>query len=244
MAAALARPLPRPSLTREQAREVCRCPRGSPLPPLPSPIKERLADGTNVNLARVHAVVGTGSANPLPRLRQKAEILRLRLGLASYKVRTGQEAVPLAELRPLPLSPAGRRTVRVQSPAPSHTTAAAAAADENHAKNKERDEDEGEDEDNDDDDSQSQILPQSQQSASTHVSASTTCDFDASVTIAATPPPPNEHDMKQQLQQQKGDGEQQAETGQRGEVQEQGTRGELTGGAATGLLSLAMASMS
>lgn len=189
-------------------------------------------------MARVHAVVGTGSANPLPRLRQKAEILRLRLGLASYKVRTGQEAVPLAELRRLPLSPAGRRTVRVQSPAPSHT-----AADENHAKNKERDDDEGEDEDNDDDDSQSQILPQSQQSASTHVSASTTCDFDASVTIAATPPPPNEHDMKQQLQQQ-GEGEQKAHTEGRKEVQEQDTKGELTGGAATGLLSLAMASMS
>ncbi|GJN69113.1 hypothetical protein PLICBS_003159 [Purpureocillium lilacinum] len=193
VAAALARPLPRPSLTREQARE-------------------------------------------------KAEILRLRLGLASYKVRTGQEAVPLAELRRLPLSPAGRRTVRVQSPAPSHTTAAA-AADENHAKNKERDEGEGEDEDNDDDDSQSQILPQSQQSASTHVSASTTCDFDASVTIAATPPPPNEHDMKQQLQQQ-GEGEQKTHTEGRKEVQEQDTKGELTCGAATGLLSLAMASMS
>lgn len=35
---------------------------------------------------------------------QKAEILRLRLGLASYKVRTGQTSVPLADLvvKPLP----------------------------------------------------------------------------------------------------------------------------------------------
>ncbi|ORY70068.1 uncharacterized protein BCR38DRAFT_99006 [Pseudomassariella vexata] len=38
--------------------------------------------------------------------RQKADILRLRLGLASYKLRTGQEDVPLERLqrRPLPAS--------------------------------------------------------------------------------------------------------------------------------------------
>ncbi|PNY29594.1 Uncharacterized protein TCAP_00491 [Tolypocladium capitatum] len=50
--------------------------------------------------------------------REKAEILRLRLGLASYKLRTGQTAVPLADLqpRPLPPPPGPRRTVRVQSP--------------------------------------------------------------------------------------------------------------------------------
>lgn len=44
---------------------------------------------------------------------QKAEILRLRLGLAGYKVRTGQTTVPLDELvrKPLPgigASAAGR----------------------------------------------------------------------------------------------------------------------------------------
>jgi hypothetical protein len=35
---------------------------------------------------------------------QKAEILRLRLGLASYKFRTGQTTIPLADLqrRPIP----------------------------------------------------------------------------------------------------------------------------------------------
>ncbi|KND87969.1 hypothetical protein TOPH_07399 [Tolypocladium ophioglossoides CBS 100239] len=50
--------------------------------------------------------------------REKAEILRLRLGLASYKLRTGQTAVPLADLQPRPLPPAPGpcRTVRVQSP--------------------------------------------------------------------------------------------------------------------------------
>ncbi|OAQ70089.1 whi5 like domain-containing protein [Pochonia chlamydosporia 170] len=45
--------------------------------------------------------------------REKAEILRLRLGLASYKVRTGQTTVPLADLQRKPLP---RKTVRVQSP--------------------------------------------------------------------------------------------------------------------------------
>ena len=32
---------------------------------------------------------------------QKAQILRLRLGLANYKLRTGQTDVPLAELKPV-----------------------------------------------------------------------------------------------------------------------------------------------
>lgn len=42
---------------------------------------------------------------------QKAEILRLRLGLAGYKLRTGQTSVPLSELqrKPLPPSTATRR---------------------------------------------------------------------------------------------------------------------------------------
>ncbi|KAG5950604.1 hypothetical protein E4U53_004768 [Claviceps sorghi] len=45
--------------------------------------------------------------------REKAEILRLRLGLASYKLRTGQTGVPLADLQHKPLPP--RPCVRVQS---------------------------------------------------------------------------------------------------------------------------------
>ncbi|KAL7911050.1 hypothetical protein GGI35DRAFT_492518 [Trichoderma velutinum] len=36
---------------------------------------------------------------------QKAEILRLRLGLAGYKLRTGQTSVPLSELKRKPLPP-------------------------------------------------------------------------------------------------------------------------------------------
>ncbi|KAG6006662.1 hypothetical protein E4U21_006807 [Claviceps maximensis] len=46
--------------------------------------------------------------------REKAEILRLRLGLASYKLRTGQTGVPLADLQQKPLPP--RTSIRVQSP--------------------------------------------------------------------------------------------------------------------------------
>ncbi|KYK60205.1 hypothetical protein DCS_01341 [Drechmeria coniospora] len=57
--------------------------------------------------------------------REKAEILRLRLGLASYKVRTGQVAVPLADLLPRPL-PSPRPAVRLQSP--SATSAGEARA--------------------------------------------------------------------------------------------------------------------
>ncbi|KAG6041355.1 hypothetical protein E4U41_004765 [Claviceps citrina] len=44
--------------------------------------------------------------------REKAEILRLRLGLASYKLRTGQTGVPLADLQRKPLPP--RSPVRGQ----------------------------------------------------------------------------------------------------------------------------------
>ncbi|GAO13167.1 hypothetical protein UVI_02025230 [Ustilaginoidea virens] len=48
----------------------------------------------------------------------KAEILRLRLTLANYKLRTGQTAIPLADLQRKPLPP--RRVVRVQPPSGSH----------------------------------------------------------------------------------------------------------------------------
>ncbi|KAH9883896.1 hypothetical protein F4778DRAFT_764895, partial [Xylariomycetidae sp. FL2044] len=44
--------------------------------------------------------------------REKAEILRLRLGLASYKVRTGQADKPFAEVRRLPGQPAQGRLSR------------------------------------------------------------------------------------------------------------------------------------
>ncbi|KAG6068256.1 hypothetical protein E4U32_001331 [Claviceps aff. humidiphila group G2b] len=47
--------------------------------------------------------------------REKAEILRLRLGLASYKLRTGQTNVPLADLQHKPLPPLS--SIRAQSAA-------------------------------------------------------------------------------------------------------------------------------
>ncbi|UNI13999.1 hypothetical protein JDV02_000683 [Purpureocillium takamizusanense] len=195
-----------------------------------------------------HAVV-TAFVRPRPSLtreqaREKAEILRLRLGLASYKVRTGQVAVPLANLRRLPLPAAGRRTVRVQSPAPPSTTASPAAENNNNNNfNRECDVEEGDD---DDDESQSQTLPQSQQSAATHVSASTNSEFDASMTIAATPPRQSQRDAEQEQQEGGGDGERGAENKDKDEagVEGEGTRNDVGGNAATGLLSLAMASMS
>ncbi|KAH6998846.1 hypothetical protein BKA56DRAFT_725208 [Ilyonectria sp. MPI-CAGE-AT-0026] len=49
-------------------------------------------------------------------VREKAEILRLRLSLANYKVRTGQTSVPLADLQRRPMPRPGPRVVRVQSP--------------------------------------------------------------------------------------------------------------------------------
>ncbi|CAM1505256.1 Fc.00g108930.m01.CDS01 [Cosmosporella sp. VM-42] len=51
--------------------------------------------------------------------REKAEILRLRLSLANYKLRTGQTNIPLADLQPKPLPQrtlGADRVVRVQSP--------------------------------------------------------------------------------------------------------------------------------
>ncbi|KAK3313424.1 hypothetical protein B0H66DRAFT_536691 [Apodospora peruviana] len=67
----------------------------------------------NLYAAAAAAVAATNPAPPAPvrrtaltreEARQKAEILRLRLGLANYKVRTGQTDVPLERLqiRPLP----------------------------------------------------------------------------------------------------------------------------------------------
>ncbi|KAK0711628.1 hypothetical protein B0H67DRAFT_646983 [Lasiosphaeris hirsuta] len=50
--------------------------------------------------------------------REKAEIIRLRLGLANYKVRTGQTDVPLDQLqmRPIPRTDAGARSGRAVLP--------------------------------------------------------------------------------------------------------------------------------
>ncbi|KAK5989939.1 hypothetical protein PT974_08202 [Cladobotryum mycophilum] len=47
--------------------------------------------------------------------REKAEILRLRLGLASYKLRTGQTSIPLSQLQPKPLPRRPNTHVRSQS---------------------------------------------------------------------------------------------------------------------------------
>ncbi|KAL6866931.1 hypothetical protein J3F83DRAFT_94989 [Trichoderma novae-zelandiae] len=44
--------------------------------------------------------------------REKAEILRLRLGLAGYKLRTGQTSVPLSQLQRRPLPPSTNTTRR------------------------------------------------------------------------------------------------------------------------------------
>jgi len=74
----------------------------------------------------------TPDVSPAPRIltrdeaREKAEILRLRLGLAGYKVRTGQTSVPLANLvaKPLPRSTHARRRVQ-QDTLPTHKDDAA-----------------------------------------------------------------------------------------------------------------------
>ncbi|ATY60993.1 cyclin-dependent kinase [Cordyceps militaris] len=52
--------------------------------------------------------------------REKVEILRLRLGLASYKLRTGQVEVPLADLQPRPLPTTARPG---HAPDPSQSSA-------------------------------------------------------------------------------------------------------------------------
>lgn len=57
---------------------------------------------------------------------QKAQILRLRLGLANYKLRTGQADVPLERLqrRPVPVPAAAERAVREASVDSDATVAA------------------------------------------------------------------------------------------------------------------------
>ncbi|KAI2601902.1 hypothetical protein GGR54DRAFT_578662 [Hypoxylon sp. NC1633] len=61
--------------------------------------------------------------------RQRAETLRLRLGLASYKVRTGQTDVPLQQLKVKPLPGGYRRETREQLPLPPFRRAGSARED-------------------------------------------------------------------------------------------------------------------
>ncbi|KAM0482288.1 hypothetical protein ACHAPX_002804 [Trichoderma viride] len=64
--------------------------------------------------------------------REKAEILRLRLGLAGYKLRTGQTTIPLSELqrRPLPPSTTTRKRASTTTYAkPTNTHSRAQSAD-------------------------------------------------------------------------------------------------------------------
>ncbi|KAK1249864.1 hypothetical protein MKX08_009867 [Trichoderma sp. CBMAI-0020] len=64
--------------------------------------------------------------------REKAEILRLRLGLAGYKLRTGQTTIPLSELqrRPLPPSTITRKRASTTAHAkPTNTHSRAQSAD-------------------------------------------------------------------------------------------------------------------
>ncbi|KAI8671620.1 hypothetical protein NW754_006036 [Fusarium falciforme] len=77
-------------------------------------------DGAATTVARTST---SAPASPAPsrgtltrqQVRQRAETLRLRLSLANYKLRTGQTAVPLAELQRRPLLP---RAIHVRSPTP------------------------------------------------------------------------------------------------------------------------------
>ncbi len=85
------------ALTREQAREVCVF--GSSLWSFMRILKNRIHIHTyGCKSSREKDIVLI-----LSRLQQKAEILRLRLGLASYKLRTGQVSIPLADLQAKPL---------------------------------------------------------------------------------------------------------------------------------------------
>ncbi|KAI5465468.1 hypothetical protein BGZ63DRAFT_399931 [Mariannaea sp. PMI_226] len=103
--------------------------------------------------------------NPLTRqqAREKVEILRLRLSLANYKVRTGQTNVPLADLQPRPL-PRPVPQFRVHSPdapsgepehEPDQTDSQATEDEDDH-----RQAPSSEPEDNDDDAAES-IVPDS-----------------------------------------------------------------------------------
>ncbi|KAI0378751.1 hypothetical protein F5Y04DRAFT_261526 [Hypomontagnella monticulosa] len=61
--------------------------------------------------------------------RRSAETLRLRLGLASYKVRTGQTDVPLEQLKVKPLLPTARRGEPSLPPLPAPRNAGATVAE-------------------------------------------------------------------------------------------------------------------
>ncbi|KAM3530473.1 hypothetical protein NHJ13051_001306 [Beauveria bassiana] len=80
-------------------------------------------------------VVARPGALTREQAREKVEILRLRLGLASYKLRTGQVSVPLADLqaRPLPAA-AGIMASTAENTPESSQDAAAMRQDNNDEK--------------------------------------------------------------------------------------------------------------
>lgn len=65
--------------------------------------------------------------------RQKAEILRLRLGLARYKVRTGQTDVPLERLQRRPVLPAHSSSTTITTATTHTTTQSSPAAPQSHS---------------------------------------------------------------------------------------------------------------
>ncbi|CAJ2506867.1 Uu.00g080530.m01.CDS01 [Anthostomella pinea] len=102
-----------------------------------SPNESSMFDNSTANASQVTAITEPDAelaASPLPvpprrqrtltreDARQKAETLRLRLGLASYKVRTGQTDVPLERLQVKPIpgqQQAEPQLPRLPAPAPT-----------------------------------------------------------------------------------------------------------------------------
>ncbi|OAA50132.1 cyclin-dependent kinase [Beauveria brongniartii RCEF 3172] len=77
-------------------------------------------------------VVARPGALTREQAREKVEILRLRLGLASYKLRTGQVSVPLADLqaRPLPVAAGVVAPTAENTPESSQNAAATRQVDD------------------------------------------------------------------------------------------------------------------
>ncbi|KAL6870080.1 hypothetical protein ACO1O0_001415 [Amphichorda felina] len=105
-AAASPRPLKKTCVENPSTRSRSRTPEVDQEEDEPEEDESSLFDNNDASWA----TSTTPDVSPAPRIltreqaREKAEILRLRLGLASYKVRTGQTSVPLADLvaKPLP----------------------------------------------------------------------------------------------------------------------------------------------
>ncbi|PTB66338.1 hypothetical protein BBK36DRAFT_1200785 [Trichoderma citrinoviride] len=85
------------------------CVDGSTRSSSPSVETSSLFDSSTITTATTatEPIIPTTRPRALTReqAREKAEILRLRLGLAGYKLRTGQTSVPLSELQRKPLPP-------------------------------------------------------------------------------------------------------------------------------------------